>query len=101
SEREQLVQLTGRTLKQIQDWFSNRRRNDPKLVTGKVTSTSLPQTPPSIPMQPIYYYTPAPPPMSTICPCCYFTQSSSVIDQSIYPPCPTFYYPPSNNTFHS
>lgn len=25
SERHQLVQLTGRTLKQIQDWFSNRR----------------------------------------------------------------------------
>jgi hypothetical protein len=25
SERHQLVQITGRTLKQIQDWFSNRR----------------------------------------------------------------------------
>jgi transcriptional antiterminator len=25
SERQQLVQTTGRTLKQIQDWFSNRR----------------------------------------------------------------------------
>jgi hypothetical protein len=25
SERHQLVQSTGRTLKQIQDWFSNRR----------------------------------------------------------------------------
>lgn len=25
SERHQLVQLTGRTLKQIQDWFANRR----------------------------------------------------------------------------
>jgi transcriptional antiterminator len=25
TERHQLVQLTGRTLKQIQDWFSNRR----------------------------------------------------------------------------
>ena len=27
SERQQLVQLTGRTLKQIQDWFSNHRVN--------------------------------------------------------------------------
>ncbi len=27
SERHQLAQLTGRTLKQIQDWFSNRRVN--------------------------------------------------------------------------
>ncbi len=25
TERHQLVQLTGRTLKQIQDWFANRR----------------------------------------------------------------------------
>lgn len=25
SERHQLAQSTGRTLKQIQDWFSNRR----------------------------------------------------------------------------
>jgi hypothetical protein len=25
SERHQLVQITGRTSKQIQDWFSNRR----------------------------------------------------------------------------
>jgi hypothetical protein len=25
SERHQLVQLTGRTSKQIQDWFANRR----------------------------------------------------------------------------
>lgn len=25
SERQQLVELTGRTSKQIQDWFSNRR----------------------------------------------------------------------------
>lgn len=25
NERQQLVQMTGRTLKQIQDWFSNRR----------------------------------------------------------------------------
>ena len=25
SERQHLVQLTGRTLKQVQDWFSNRR----------------------------------------------------------------------------
>lgn len=25
SERHQLVQLTGRTPKQIQDWFANRR----------------------------------------------------------------------------
>ena len=25
TERQQLVQMTGRTSKQIQDWFSNRR----------------------------------------------------------------------------
>jgi len=25
SERHQLVQLTGRTMKQVQDWFSNHR----------------------------------------------------------------------------
>ncbi|CAF2522038.1 unnamed protein product [Rotaria sp. Silwood2] len=103
TERQQLVQLTGRTSKQIQDWFSNRRRNDPKLVPGKTTSVSLSTPSPSVPMQPMYYYTPvAPPPISTtICPCCYLTQSSSIIDQSLYSPCSTFYYPPSNNTFHS
>ncbi|CAF3674140.1 unnamed protein product [Rotaria socialis] len=106
-ERQQLVQMTGRTLKQIQDWFSNRRRNDPILVSGKLVYTSLPPPPPppplsSLSMPPIYYYTPAAPPStSNVCPCCYLAQSSPINDHSIYSPCATFYYPSSNHTFHS
>ncbi|CAF1090448.1 unnamed protein product [Rotaria sordida] len=101
SERQQLVELTGRTSKQIQDWFSNRRRNDPKLASGRPNFISPPAPLPSTSTQPIYYYTPTPSSMSTICPCCYLIQSPAISDQSIYSPCTTFYYPPSNNTFES
>ncbi|CAF1002594.1 unnamed protein product [Adineta steineri] len=100
SERHQLAETTGRTLKQIQDWFSNRRRNDQQLISGKPTITSLPPPPPQpqvVPIQPMYCYTP---PTSAMCPCCYFTQTSPIMDQTFYSHYPTYYYS-SSNTFLS
>ncbi|CAF2589316.1 unnamed protein product [Rotaria sp. Silwood2] len=47
SERHRLVQLTDRTSKQIQDWFSNRRHTDPKLVAMQPTFVSQPPSPSS------------------------------------------------------
>ncbi|CAF0882250.1 unnamed protein product [Adineta ricciae] len=98
SERYQLAQSTGRTLKQIQDWFSNRRRNDSKLASGKTVSVAMPPLPvqPSTSMQAVYYYPPPP----SICPCCFSNSAAPLLDpQSFYPPCSTYYYSPSD-AFH-
>ncbi|CAF0956910.1 unnamed protein product [Rotaria sordida] len=90
SERYQLVQLTGQTPKQIQDWFSNRRRNDPKLVAT--------QPPSSTTMETSNYYSQS----SPICPYCGLVQSFLIFDPTHYPMFNSsmIYYPLSND-FHS